>query len=111
MNKAKCTCFWDMSSGGSKKMKWRRILIEAPEKDAVSVFYSRFGRNPNRITCTCCGSDYAITEYDTLDVALRQMKDFMEGDATKIITRETIKKSERSTDVPKEGFVWVGPQG
>lgn len=54
------TQFMDMHSGGSQKLDWPHIYIEAPEYEAVSVFYSRFHRNPNSVTCTCCGEDYAI---------------------------------------------------
>ena len=46
------TEFLDVSSGGSQKLSHGRILIEAPEAEAVSVFYSRFGRNPRRVSCT-----------------------------------------------------------
>jgi len=60
------TQFWDMHSGGSQKLDWKLILIEAPEREAISVFYSRFDRNPRRVTCTCCGPDYFISEYPTL---------------------------------------------
>jgi hypothetical protein len=30
------------------------------------VFYAVFGRNPNRVTCTCCGEDYSISGYADL---------------------------------------------
>lgn len=55
------TQFWDMHSGGSSKEKWSHIYIEAPEEEAVVIFYNRFGHNPHRVTCTCCGSDYSIS--------------------------------------------------
>ena len=55
------TYFYDMHSGGDTKVEpYEMILIEAPKKEAISVFYSRFGRNPLRVTCTCCGEDYSI---------------------------------------------------
>lgn len=56
------TQFWDMHSGGSQKLKWSHIYIEAPQKEAEIIFQNRFGRNPHRVTCTCCGSDYSISE-------------------------------------------------
>lgn len=42
------------------------IYIEAPEAEAKVIFYNRFGHNPERITCTCCGEDYSISESDDL---------------------------------------------
>lgn len=55
-----------MYSGGGQKLKWAKIYIEAPQADAEIIFQNRFGRNPNRVTCTCCGPDYSISESDSL---------------------------------------------
>lgn len=63
------TQFWDMNSGGWQKEDWSQIYIEAPEEEAKVIFYNRFGHNPERITCTCCGEDYSIDEYKTLTEA------------------------------------------
>ena len=63
------TQFMDMHSGGGQKLDWSYIYIEAPEKEARAIFYNRFGRNPERVTCTCCGDDYSITESETLQEA------------------------------------------
>jgi hypothetical protein len=60
------TEFHDMHSGGGLKEVYRRIYIEAPEAEAKVVFYNRFGHNPERVTCTCCGGDYSISESPTL---------------------------------------------
>ena len=63
------TSFYDMHSGGGTKVEpYKMILIEAPEKEAISVFYSRFGRNPLRVTCTCCGEDYEVEEGELLQL-------------------------------------------
>jgi hypothetical protein len=57
------TQFWDMhSGGGQKEEKWSMIYIEAPIDEAKVIFYNRFGHNPERVTCTCCGEDYSISE-------------------------------------------------
>jgi len=56
------TQFMDMHSGGGQKEKWEYIYIEAPEEEAKVIFYNRFGHNPERVTCTCCGEDYSIRE-------------------------------------------------
>lgn len=61
------THFWDMSSGGSQKLKYKHIFIEAPSAEAQIIFYNRFKRNPNRVTCTCCGRDYSISEEKILE--------------------------------------------
>lgn len=61
------TQFWDMHSGGGQKEKWAHIYIEAPEAEAKRVFFNRFGHNPDRVTCTCCGPDYSVTEEPTLE--------------------------------------------
>lgn len=64
------TRFMDMHSGGStKEAPYRYILIEAPESEAKVIFYNRFGHNPERVTCTCCGEDYSIGEHPTLEDA------------------------------------------
>lgn len=67
MNTGTITRFMDMHSGGGTKLPpYERIYIEACEDEAIRVFYNRFGRNPNRVTCTCCGEDYSIDEYEDL---------------------------------------------
>ncbi len=63
------TQFHDMHSGGGAKEKWGRIYIQAPEDEAAIIFYNRFGHNPHRVTCTCCGNDYSLTESEDLHQA------------------------------------------
>lgn len=58
-----------MHSGGSQKEDWAKIYIEAPQKEAEIIFYNRFGHNPYRVTCTCCGEDYSMSESSTLEDA------------------------------------------
>ena len=60
------TRFVDMHSGGGQKHDFDKLYIEAPEAEAKAVFYARFGTNPERVTCTCCGEDYSIDESPTL---------------------------------------------
>jgi hypothetical protein len=60
------TRFMDMHSGGSEKEDFAKLYIEAPETEARAIFYNRFGHNPDRVTCTCCGSDYSLDEEPTL---------------------------------------------
>ncbi len=61
------TQFWDMHSGGGQKEDWGKICIEAPEAEARIIFFNRFGHNPDRVTCTCCGPDYSVSEEETLE--------------------------------------------
>ena len=64
---SKWTHFWDMNSGGGlKEEPYSNIYIEASEKEATIIFYNRFGHNPNRVSCTCCGKDYSISEHESL---------------------------------------------
>jgi len=64
------TLFWDMHSGGSlKEPPYDKIYIEISREVAERVFQAKFGHNPNRVTCTCCGEDYSISDYDTLEEA------------------------------------------
>lgn len=63
------TQFMDMHSGGGLKEAWQYIYIEAPLDEAKVIFYNRFGHNPDRVTCTCCGNDYSISEEPTLEEA------------------------------------------
>lgn len=64
------TRFMDMHSGGGcKESPYETIFIEAPESEAKVIFYNRFGHNPERISCTCCGGDYSIDESETLEQA------------------------------------------
>ena len=56
------TRFFDMSSGGYEKLDYTVIWIEAPEEEAVKIFEDIFGRDPNNVTCPCCGEDYSIYE-------------------------------------------------
>lgn len=61
------TKFWDMHSGGGlKEPPYHFIYIEAPEEEAVKIFYNRFGHNPFRVTCTCCGEDYSVEAQESL---------------------------------------------
>ena len=62
--------FMDMSSGGGSKTAFEHVLIQAAnESDAAAIFEQRLERDPYNVTCDCCGADYSINEYDTLDAA------------------------------------------
>ena len=131
------TTFWDMHSGGrTKEPPYEKIYIEAPEDEAMVIFYNRFGHNPDRVSCTCCGSDYSIYSHDDLLQATAyhrgceydsNQKKYVDSPSTKqysfneyctleeyesrddvlIIRAAEIKDTEREGDVPDEGYVWV----
>lgn len=128
---SKWTLFWDMHSGGGTKEKpYEKIYIEAPEEEAKVIFYNRFGHNPERVSCTCCGEDYSISESDTLEQAsgyhrncawdkdakgyiekpnkyndtFLTVEDYSKQEDVLIIPKSEIKDSERIGDVPSEGY-------
>lgn len=130
------TQFWDMhSGGGTKEPPYQKIYIEAPEEEAKVIFYNRFGHNPERVTCTCCGEDYSLSESETLEDATAyhrncrwddkkkgyveepdtryDYKDYMTVEQYKqqedvlVIYAHEIKPEERSGNVPEQGYVWV----
>ncbi len=63
----KWTHFYDMHSGGGKKEKWEHIFIQANEEEAKKAFMNKFGHDPEYVTCDCCGRDYSIHEFDSLE--------------------------------------------
>ncbi len=124
------TTFMDMHSGGGLKEKWHHIYIEAPEDEAKVIFYNRFGHNPKRVSCTCCGQDYSISTGKSLDQctgyernckfendryveeqgkygSYQTLADYIKEDDVLFIKKEEIKDEEREGDVPDEGYVWV----
>lgn len=129
------TLFWDMhSGGGTKEPPYEKIYIQADCEEAISVFYARFGHNPQRVTCTCCGEDYSISSEKTLgqlsgyhrgcafnkktnkyiekqarEFSLNQyctLAEYKKREDVLIIPASKIKKEERKTEVPEEGYVW-----
>lgn len=129
------TRFMDMHSGGRSKEKFEYLYIEAPEKEARVIFYNRFGHNPERVTCTCCGDDYSIEEEETLEQATafergchfdekagkyverkserygwreyQTLEDYLKRPEIAVIRAGEIKDDERQGEVPQQGYVWV----
>lgn len=126
-----------MHSGGSTKVKpYNKLYMEAPQRIAEIVFYNRFGRNPHRITCTCCGEDYSLSEYDSLEQAsayhrncaydkkeerwieqpdtsygsrkeLISLKDYCASEDVLVIRADEITDEEKIGYLPQEGWTWV----
>lgn len=63
------TQFWDMHSGGGQKEDFAKLYIEAPEEEAMRIFEDTYGHHPYNVTCDCCGEDYSVSEYETLEQA------------------------------------------
>ena len=62
------TAFYDMHSGGKRKIKdYGIIYIELPYDEAVEYFTQKFGRHPHNITCYCCGEDYSVSTKELLE--------------------------------------------
>lgn len=129
------TRFMDMHSGGGLKENWQYIYIEAPYDEACSVFYSRFGHSPHRVTCTCCGPDYSVDESEDLAQAtgynrncaydsdakkyiekLRKpayggtymtVEEYLQHNDVKLIRKEEIEPHEKRAEIPEQGYVWV----
>lgn len=116
------TLFWDMhSGGGTKEEPYDKIYIEAPAAEARVIFYNRFGHNPERVSCTCCGEDYSIYEEPTLEEASDYhrrgsfgrgpqvtVEEYIAKPDVLVIRAEEIKDDERTGDVPEQGYVWAG---
>lgn len=131
------TRFMDMhSGGGTKEPPFEFIYIEAPEAEAKVVFYNRFGHNPERVTCACCGDDYSIGEEPSLAQAtaynrgceyddeakvyverlrtrfmapghLLTVEEYAADPTVLVIPADEIRDAERVGDVPAQGYVWV----
>lgn len=131
------TRFMDMHSGGYQKLDQQYIYIEASRDEAELVFQNRFSRNPHRVTCTCCGSDYGISESEDLaqltaydrhcryDEELEKyvdepytrygstepvilLKDYMKRKDVLFVHANDIKPEERKGELHEEGYVWKG---
>jgi len=122
------TRFMDMhSGGGNKEGDCEYIYIEAAEEAAKFIFYNRFGHNPERVTCTCCGDDYSISDAETLEMvsaydrgceypkgsngydlgtAKVSIADYSAREDVLVIPAAEIKPEEKLGVVPEQGYVW-----
>jgi hypothetical protein len=102
------THFNDMHSGGSLKQKpYENIYIEAPKREAIAIFYNRFGHDPKWIACDCCGRNYAVDEYDTLEEASQYEREYGWGGKRKLTQSKTMNTREYAT----LGHVLIIPEG
>ena len=63
------TRFMDMHSGGRLKTPYTHIYIEEPLSEALKTFKDLFKRDPDNVTCKCCGEDFVYEEYESLEQA------------------------------------------
>lgn len=102
------TKFWDMHSGGGKEEDHNIIVIEAPQEEAELIFFNKFGHDPNCVTCTCCGPDYSISEYDSLEEAVAYHKECGHGsDSILVVPASVIHPEWREGKVRRQGYVWL----
>jgi len=128
------TSFWDMHSGGGQKEQWSKIFIEAPQSEAEVIFQNRFGHNPYRVTCTCCGEDYSVDEHETLEHATgyhrgcaftedgngflekpsgeswrhyKTLEEYLASEDVLAIYEKDILPDERIGELREQGYVWM----
>ena len=65
----KITRFMDMHSGGYLKTPYTHIYIDELIGEAIRTFKEIFKRDPDNITCDCCGEDFVYEEYSSLEEA------------------------------------------
>jgi hypothetical protein len=110
------THFYDMHSGGTQKETFAHCFIQESEEIACQVFYNRFGHNPHRVTCTCCGPDYNIYEERSLDEATKYYRTrteqtlsaYVNNKDVLIIRWHDITTADRAGELPQQGYVWAG---
>ena len=66
------TKFMDMHSGGGTKTDYECIYIEADTEDkAEELFEEIFDECPHSVACGCCGSNFSVSSYETLEEATK----------------------------------------
>ncbi len=120
----------DMHSGGGLKEEWEYIYIELPKDKAEIYFYNRFGHSASRVSCTCCGEDYSLTESETLEEATAfnrgcawtakgyieeggssyreyiPLSEYLKDPSALIIYEKDIDPKMTEGYVPEQGYVW-----
>lgn len=104
------TRFMDMHSGGGAKTDYEYIYIEADEDTAINVFCNLFDEHPYSVACHCCGSNFSISCYDSLEEATayerrkENLEDFVARLDVKVVYLSEITPNllEEDTVVPYE---------
>jgi hypothetical protein len=71
----KVTRFMDMHSGGRLKTPFTHIYVDAPLKKSLDIFKETFKRDPDNVTCKCCGEDFVYEEHPSLEEATAYDRD------------------------------------
>lgn len=103
------TRFFDLASGGGDKEDFELIYIQAPRDEAQLIFYNRFGHNPERVSCTCCGPDYSFRELEPGEEPTEDMETgwISQRDRALVIPAHMIEPHEREGTIPPSGYVWI----
>ena len=110
------TRFMDMHSGGRlKKPPYQYIYIESDNEDqAKLIFFNRFGHNPERVSCTCCGEDYSISsgsglmklsQYDRERLRI-SLERYCKLEDVLIIRASEITSDDLEGEIPQQGYIW-----
>ena len=95
-----------------KKKNGHKSLLKHQKNKQKKVFCNRFGHNPDRVTCTCCGPDYSIQDYVTLEEATsyhrqnKSVEEFSKEPDILIIYAKDIKPEELEGELPTQGYIW-----
>ena len=107
------THFYDMHSGGGMKEEpYEHIYIEQALEKAVTVFYNKFGHNPYRVSCTCCGKDYSVSESKTIEEATEyqrknlSVEGYQKKENVLFVFESEIAPEELEGEVPEQGYIW-----
>lgn len=91
--------FWDMHSGGGTKTDYEKIFIEANSEDeGVEIFEREFDEHPYDVACECCGSNFAVDVYETLEEATKyhrhgkSLDEYLCDEEVKVIYKQTEEK-------------------
>lgn len=104
------THFYDMSSGGSQKEEYNHIFIEASQKEAEIIFYNYFGHSPYNVSCSCCGSDYSVSESDTLEKITKYynkydtLKEYLKDPDVHVIYNFNITPDMKKGKLPEDNY-------
>lgn len=106
--------YYDMSSGGTEKTPYSNIYVEAASRPTADVvFTAHTGRDPGHTTCACCGEDYTVYEYTTIDEATADERG---GQSVRQYVRQpdvlVIRNAPRHAAVAERGaiVVWLRSQ-
>lgn len=94
------TMFDDGHSGSGRQMEpYEYIIIQAPWDIAQRVFYAKFDRVPEHVTCPCCGPDYSVDEMEPM--TLMEFMNYATRKDALVILAEDITDEERNTRRPR----------